>query len=67
MFSAEYKSINENAIGRQKGKVSLQGEYIPPNRVGVGKACICEKKESPDGTVDSSARFVIDLEYGKLS
>jgi hypothetical protein len=45
----------------------LQGNYIPANRVGVGEACICEKKLRPDGTVDSSARLVIDLEYRKLS
>ena len=45
----------------------LQGHYIPPNRVGVGEACICEERLRPDGTVDSTARLVIDLEHRKLS
>ncbi|TSK09112.1 MAG: hypothetical protein FPO08_07410 [Geobacter sp.] len=45
----------------------LAGKYIPPNRVGVGEACICEEKIRPDGTVDSSARLTIDLEHKKLS
>jgi hypothetical protein len=45
----------------------LQGDYIPPNRVGVGEACICEKKLRPDGTVDSSARLIIDLENRNLT
>jgi len=45
----------------------LHGNYVPPNRVGIGEACICEGKLRPDGTVDSSARLVIDLENKKLS
>jgi hypothetical protein len=45
----------------------LHGKYIPPNRVGVGEACICEGKIRPDGTVDSSAKLVIDLGNKKLS
>lgn len=45
----------------------LQGSYIPADRVGVGEACICEKKLRPGGTVDSSARLIIDLEHKKLS
>jgi hypothetical protein len=45
----------------------LHGNYVPPNRVGIGEACICEGKLRPDGTVDSSARLVIDLEHRKLS
>jgi hypothetical protein len=45
----------------------LQGNYIPPNRVDVGEACICEKKLRIDGTVDSSARLVIDLEHRNLT
>jgi hypothetical protein len=45
----------------------LKGNYIPPNRAGVGEACICEKRLRPDGTVDTSARLDIDLENKKLS
>ena len=45
----------------------LQGNYIPPNRAGIGEACICEEKLRPEGTVDSAARLVIDLEHRKLS
>jgi hypothetical protein len=45
----------------------LQGNYIPPNRVGMGEACICEKRLNPDGTVNPSAKLVIDLENRKLS
>jgi len=45
----------------------LEGSYIPPNRVGIGEACVCQKKMRSDGTVDSSARLVIDLEHRKLS
>jgi hypothetical protein len=45
----------------------LQGDYIPPNRLGVGEACICENKLRPDETVDSSARLIIDLEHRKLT
>ena len=60
--------INQLKCSREaKRQGFLQGNYIPSNRVGVGEACICEKKERPDGTVDSSARLVIDLEYRKLS
>jgi hypothetical protein len=44
----------------------LQGSYIPANRVGIGEACVCEKKLRSDGTIDSSARIVIDLEHKKL-
>ncbi|MFA7060734.1 MAG: hypothetical protein WC156_07945 [Pedobacter sp.] len=44
----------------------LQGSYIPANRVGVGEACVCENKLRPDGTVDYSARLVIDLEHRNL-
>ena len=60
--------INDWKCGREaKRQGYLQGNYIPPNRVGIGEACICEKKMRPDGTVDTSARLVIDLEHGKLS
>jgi hypothetical protein len=45
----------------------MHGNYVPPNRVGIGEACICEGKLRPDGTVDSSARLIIDLENKKLS
>jgi len=53
--------------GEAKRQGYLQGSYVPANRVGVGEACVCEKKLRPDGTVDSAARLVIDLEHGKLS
>lgn len=60
--------INSWKCGREaKRQGYVQGNYIPPNRVGVGEACICEKKLKPDGTVDSSARLVINLENKKLS
>ncbi len=60
--------INQWKCNREaKRQGYLQGNYFPPNRVGIGEACICEKKLRPDGTVDSSARLVIDLEHRKLS
>jgi len=60
--------INSWKCSREAKKQGyLQGNYVQPNRVGVGEACICEKKLKPDGTVDSSARLVIDLENKKLS
>jgi hypothetical protein len=60
--------INQWKCNREaKRQGYLQGDYIPPNRVGVGEALICEKKLGPDGTVDSSARLIIDLEHRKLT
>lgn len=54
--------INSWKCNREAKKQGyLHGNYIPPNRVGVGEACICEEKLRPDGTVDSAARLVIDL------
>jgi hypothetical protein len=54
-----------NREAKRQGYV--RGDYIPPNRAGVGEACICEKKLRPDGTINFSARLVIDLEHRKLS
>lgn len=60
--------INQWKCNREaKRQGYLQGNYIPANRVGVGEVCICENSLKPDGTVDSSARLVIDLEHRKLS
>jgi len=71
LFDAVYCPIRDNdrfdISLEAKRQGYLQGNYILPNRVGVGEACICEEKLRPDGTVNSAARLVIDLEHRKLS
>lgn len=39
----------------------LEGKLVPGNR-GVGKACICQKKKMPDGTVDKNVKLIINLD-----
>ena len=44
----------------------LEGRFIPQYRFNPA-ACICEKQIKPDGTIDKSARKVIDLSNKKLN
>jgi len=38
----------------------VTGTYLPPDRFGVGEACVCKRKRNPDGTIDASARLVLE-------
>ena len=59
--------INQWKCDREaKRQGYLEGNFIPKYRFSPA-ACICEKQMKPDGTIDKSARLVIDLENKKLS
>ncbi len=59
--------INQWKCDREaKRQGYLEGNFIPKYRFNPA-ACICEKQMKPDGTIDKSARLVIDLENKKLS
>jgi len=58
--------INQWKCSREaKRQGYLEGNYVPSNK-GTPAACICEKQRKSDGTIDNSARLVIDLENRKL-
>jgi hypothetical protein len=61
-----YKLINGNAIEKQKGRDTLKVILFLNTRFSPAE-CICVKQMKPDGTIDKSARLVIDLENKKLS
>ena len=44
----------------------LEGDFTPRYRFNPAP-CVCEGQTRPDGTIDASARKVIDLENRKLS
>ena len=40
----------------------IEAEYVPANSAGIGAKCICRGKRNEDGTVDETAKLVIELD-----
>ncbi len=60
--------INQWKCNREaKRQGYLQGMYRPRDRVGLGEKCICKEKMRPDGSIETSAKLIIDLENKGLS
>jgi hypothetical protein len=66
LFMCLEVQVNQWKCSREaKRQGYLEGNFIPHYRFSPA-ACICEKQIKPDGTIDNSARKVIDLENKKL-
>jgi len=59
-ISLEHTKHHGQTLCKEYGYIEYT--YIPPDRMGLGEKYIFRKKLNPDGTIDETAKLIINLD-----